>query len=37
MDVVLIDTDVILDLFFNREPFVEFSTEVPNLCEENKI
>jgi len=37
MDKVLIDTDVILDFFFDRKPFVEFSTEVLNLCEENKL
>ncbi|WZL89228.1 PIN domain-containing protein [Salinimicrobium sp. 3283s] len=37
MDKVLIDTDVILDFFFDREPFAEFATEILNLCEENKI
>lgn len=37
MDNVLIDTDVILDFFFDREPFAEFATEILNLCEENKI
>jgi len=37
MDKILIDTDVILDFFFNRKPFAEYSTEVMNLCEENKI
>lgn len=35
MDKVLIDTDVILDFFFDREPFAEFATEIFNLCEEN--
>lgn len=34
---VLIDTDVLLDFFFDREPFAEFATEVLSLCEENKI
>lgn len=34
MDKVLIDTDVILDFFFDREPFAEFATEIFNLCEE---
>ncbi|SKB68444.1 PIN domain-containing protein [Salegentibacter holothuriorum] len=34
---VLIDTDVILDFFFDREPFAEFATDILNLCEENKI
>ncbi|NJY61595.1 PIN domain-containing protein [Salinimicrobium sp. CDJ15-81-2] len=37
MENVLIDTDVILDFFFDREPFAEFATEILNLCEENKI
>lgn len=37
MDKVLIDTDVILDFFFDREPFVEFATEIFNQCEEGKI
>ena len=37
MENVLIDTDVILDFFFDREPFAEFATGILNLCEENKI
>lgn len=37
MDKVLIDTDVILDFFFDRDPFAEFATEILNLCEGNKI
>lgn len=37
MDKVLIDTDVILDFFFDREPFAEFATEILNLCESEKI
>ena len=37
MDQVLIDIDVILDFFFDREPFSEFATEVLNLCEEKKL
>ncbi len=37
MENVLIDTDVILDFFFDREPFAEFATDVLNLCEENKL
>lgn len=37
MENVLIDTDVILDFFFDRAPFAEFATEILNLCEENKI
>ena len=37
MDKVLIDTDVILDFFFDRHPFAEFAADILNLCEENKI
>jgi predicted nucleic acid-binding protein len=37
MDNVLIDTDVLLDTFFDRKPFSEFSTEILNLCEQKKI
>tara|TARA_B110000967_G_C18684738_1_gene459957 strand:+ start:356 stop:763 length:408 start_codon:yes stop_codon:yes gene_type:complete len=37
MDSVLIDTDVLLDFFFDRQPFAEYSTEVLNLCAEKKL
>ncbi|HUH26935.1 PIN domain-containing protein [Gelidibacter sp.] len=37
MDHVLIDTDVILDFFFDREPYSEYAAKVLNLCEEQKI
>ena len=37
MDNVLIDTDVLLDFFFDRKPFAKFATEVLNNCEEKKI
>lgn len=37
MDTVLLDTDVILDAFFDRKPFAEFSIEILNLCEQKKI
>ncbi|AFU69539.1 PIN domain superfamily protein [Psychroflexus torquis ATCC 700755] len=37
MDNVLIDTDVILDFFFDRKPFSDFATQVLNLCEEKKL
>lgn len=37
MDKVLLDTDVILDFFFDREPFADYAANVLNLCEENKI
>lgn len=37
MDNVLIDTDVILDFLFDREPFAEYATEILNRCEEKKI
>ena len=37
MDKVLIDTDVILDFFFDRKPFEKYATEILNLCEEHKL
>jgi predicted nucleic acid-binding protein len=37
MKKVLIDTDVILDFFFDRKPFSEYSTQVIGLCETKKI
>jgi len=37
MDKVLIDTDVILDFFFDRQPFSEFATEIFSLCESKKL
>ena len=37
MDKALIDTDVILDFFFDRQPFSEFATEIFSLCESKKI
>ncbi len=37
MDHVLIDTDVILDFFFDREPYSEYAAKVLSLCEEQKI
>jgi predicted nucleic acid-binding protein len=37
MDKVLLDTDVILDFFFDRQPFSEFAAEVFSLCESKEI
>lgn len=37
MDKVLIDTDVLLDFFFDRKPFVEYSAGILNLCAEKQI
>ena len=37
MDHVLIDADVILDFFFDREPFSEYATQIFILCENNTI
>lgn len=37
MDKVLIDSDVILDSLFNREPFAEYSTAILSMCESKKI
>jgi len=33
MDNVLIDTDVVLDFFFDRQPFSKSATQVLSLCE----
>ncbi len=37
MQKVLIDTDVILDFFFDREPFAFHASQILSLCETNKI
>ncbi|MFV0566204.1 MAG: type II toxin-antitoxin system VapC family toxin [Flavobacteriaceae bacterium] len=37
MDKVLIDTDVLMDFFFDRKPFSKYSTELVNLCAEKQI
>lgn len=37
MEKLLIDTDVLLDFFFDREPFSEHAAQVLDLCEEKKI
>jgi predicted nucleic acid-binding protein len=37
MEKVLIDTDVILDFFFDRKPFSENATQIFSLCESKKI
>ncbi|MEQ8552029.1 MAG: PIN domain-containing protein [Cyclobacteriaceae bacterium] len=37
MDKVLIDSDVILDFFFNRNPYAEYASQVITLCENNRI
>jgi predicted nucleic acid-binding protein len=37
MDKVLIDTDVVLDFFFDRAPFADDAATVLSLCELNKI
>lgn len=37
MDHVLIDSDVILDFFFNRQPFAEHAIQIFVLCETNEI
>lgn len=33
MNKVLIDTDVILDFFFDRKPFSEYAAKILSLCE----
>lgn len=37
MDNVLIDTDVVLDFFFDRQPFSKYATQVISLCESKEI
>jgi predicted nucleic acid-binding protein len=37
MDKILIDTDVLLDFFFDRKPFAEYSSKVLNLCAEKEV
>jgi predicted nucleic acid-binding protein len=37
MNNILIDSDVILDFFFDREPFSENATQIFSLCESNQI
>ncbi|MEB2784316.1 type II toxin-antitoxin system VapC family toxin [Algoriphagus persicinus] len=37
MDKILIDSDVILDFFFDRQPFVDFATEIFLRCETKEI
>jgi predicted nucleic acid-binding protein len=34
---ILIDTDVILDFFFDRKPYSEFAARILSLCESNEI
>ena len=31
------DTDVLMDFFFDREPFAKYATELLDLCADNKI
>jgi predicted nucleic acid-binding protein len=37
MDRILIDTDVILDFFFDREPFSDYAAQIFSLCESEQI
>lgn len=37
MKQILIDTDVILDFFFDRKPFSDNAAKVLSLCESNQI
>lgn len=37
MNKVLIDTDVLLDFFFDRKPFSKYSIELLNLCANKQI
>ena len=37
MERILIDSDVILDFFFDRKPFSEYATRIISMCESKKI
>ena len=37
MNKILIDTDIILDFFFDREPFSENASKILSLCESKEI
>ena len=37
MEKILLDTDVLLDFFFDRKPFSDHTAQVLNLCEEKII
>ena len=37
MDKLLIDTDVILDFFFDRKPFSEEASRILSLCEKGEV
>jgi predicted nucleic acid-binding protein len=37
MERVLIDSDVILDSFFDRKPFSEYATRIISMCESKEI
>lgn len=37
MDHLLIDTDVLLDFFFDRQPFSDHAAKLLSLCDEGKI
>jgi hypothetical protein len=37
MDNALIDTDVMLDFFFDKIPFSDYATEIFSLCESKTI
>ena len=37
MKSVLLDTDIILDFFFDKKPFSEYSAQILSLCESKEI
>jgi predicted nucleic acid-binding protein len=37
MEKILLDTDVILDFFFDQEPFAENAAQIISLCERKEI
>lgn len=37
MNRILVDTDVILDFFFDREPYSDYAAQIFSLCESKQI
>ncbi len=37
MDSILLDTDVILDFFFDRQPHADYTAQVLQFCKEDKL
>ena len=37
MDKILIDSDVVLDALFDRQPYSVHATEILSMCESGKV